>query len=350
VESQSQNQPPSQPVFNATTQDGTPIAFGADGSIIDLSKPVAEPEPVTAPVLTEPAPVQAPVIDDRDDRIRLLEEENNKYKSSPFIGVLQDFETNPESAAELLNLISTDFDRVSEVELYKQGWIEQNSYPGADYADLLSDYEYHLQNDLIGFDPNSPKESLGPDYGKFKRVVETTRAANKETQAGAREELSKFKSANQNQSTNGYQDTPEQRAEVAKFYTEQIEKLNIDYTTAGIPPEVAKLLDATLPQQYKAKLIAEVSDKPFLGLEGYFAKTESGAEVLDVNKLAGDRFKLDNFNSIIEKAIAYGDSRGRAYMSKEMENAMHNPGPGHTPGGSASTPKTVNILGANLPL
>jgi len=351
-----QSQTVEAPVFEFETMSGQKVGFTESGAPVVAASAETQQEPAQQATVTNEPPdqykAQLEQMESQLARMKEYEEQLSQYKSNPMFGLLDEFETNPQKVSELTELISTDFDKgISDVDLYKRGWMEQNSYPGVSKADLEAAYNEHLQDDFIGFDPSEPNFGLsGKQLINYKRMVETTRAAGKQSQEKAREEISQLRKVQSASSQNGFNDTPEQRAEVAKFYQEQIGSLELSMEKMGIPQEVSTLLGKDLAQSYKASMIEQVSEKPLLGLEAYFTETQNGGSAIDVQALVQDRFFLDNRAKIIEAAIATGRSQGRVEMAKEMEGKMNAPTVGHNPAGQNGEPKFITLAnGTKIP-
>jgi hypothetical protein len=347
-QNQSQSQEQSQPWFSTTTESGAQVNILRDGTIVGAEvkeEPVVEAKPEPAAVVETPIATETQA---QPDRIKELEEEVNRIKSNPTFGLLEEIETNPQKIGELTRLISTDFDKdVSDMDLYKDGWMKQNSYPGVSAKDLQDAYNEHIEQDFVGFDPNEANYGLsGRDLINYKRMVEVTRAANKTEQQQAREQITQLRSVSQ-KPDDTYRDTPEQRAKVAEFYQEELDKLSIDYADIGIPQGVATLLGPELAKTYKASMVEQVVEKPLLGLERYFTQNENGP-AMDVHSVFKAGFILDNMPSIIEKAIAHGRSMERVEFAKEMEGKINHPTQGHTPGGSTVQPRTMKLPDGTL--
>jgi hypothetical protein len=346
------------PLFEFETMSGQKVGFSESGQAI---VPAEEQKPDTQTQTQQETQAQIPdeyktkmeQMEAQLGRMKEYEEQINQYKSNSLFGLLEEFESNPERVSELTELISTDFDKgISDVDLYKRGWMEQNSYPGVSKSDLEAAYNEHLQDDFIGFDPHELNFGLsGKQLINYKRMVETTRAAGKQSQEKARAEISQLKKVQSVSSQDGFNDTPEQRAEVAKFYQDKIGSLDLNMEKIGIPQEVSSLLGKDLAQSYKASMIEQVGEKPLLGLEAYFTQTENGGNAIDVQALVQDRFFLDNRAKILEAAIASGRSQGRAEMAKEMEGKMNAPSVGHNPGGQNGEQKFITLSnGTKVPI
>lgn len=253
---------------------------------------------------------------------------------------------DPAQAAEMAGVLTSDYNNADPFDLYREGWMQKHAFQGVSYSQLNDAFEEHISEDLFGFDSSEPEFGLtGRKLLQFRQEVEMTRATKIKQQAEFRDALTQFQGPQNNQ---GYSDTPEQRAEVAKYYQDEIARVNIDYKGLGLPAEVANLLDPALASSYKASMIEQVGEKPLLGLERFFIKTANGSEALDVQKLSQSMFMVDNFQTIIDKAIAQGMSKGRADMAKELEGKINQPGPGHTPGGSSQTPNMLRMSDGTL--
>ena len=289
------------------------------GNMIDAPtpEPIVAPEPIYAP---EPEPLE-PAYD-------------------PFegidLGFIRQISSDPIMAAEAFAEITRDYDNADPMDLYRLGWIAENTIDGAPQSLIEQAFQEHLDNDLYSLDPEAENYGLTPSKAlAFMRTVENTRSAVKERQEQTRQTVEAMRGLDAQ--SEGFQPTAEQEAQRVESYRKELSAIDLGYN--GLPQEIAASLDPKTAQEFKAKVLGSVESSPFLGLEEYFHENDGG---LNVNKIVQDRFVVANHKEWIQKALEQGRSLGRAEMAKEYEGKL-NPPAAYTPGNSGGNPNVARL-------
>jgi hypothetical protein len=277
--------------------------------------PAPEPEPAPDP---EPAPAPEPIKNEDP-------QPNPEPAPNPLEGVDIEFvramAEDPAKAYAALREINTDYDNMPAEDLYKMGWIKQNGYEGADPKALEKAFEEHLKYDLEGFDPSKPDLGLEPRQQlAFQRTVVSMRSEAKQNQAQVQASFEALKGQQRQDSAQSQQPSPDELAKEAEIYQKQIAGLKVSYQ--GLPQEFVATLDPNLPQQFQAKIVEDLSGKPLFGLERFIEKDGT----FNLQAIAQSTFLEQNLSTVVDKAIEYGRSQGRAEMAKEFDGKL-NPAP-----------------------
>ncbi len=272
-----------------------------------------EPEPTPD---SEPTPAPDPIKN---------EDPQPEPATNPLEGVDIEFvraiASDPAKAYEVLKEINTDYDNMPAEDLYKMGWIKANGYEGADQKALEKAFEEHLRYDLEGFDPSKPDLGLEPRQQlAFQRTVVSMRSEAKQHQAQVQANFEALKGQQRQDATQSQQQSADELAKEAEIYQKQIAGLKLSYQ--GLPQEFAATLDPNLPQQFQAKIVGDLSGKPLFGLERFIEKDGT----FNLQAIAQSTFLEQNLPTVVEKAIEYGRSQGRAEMAKEFDGKL-NPAP-----------------------